>query len=112
VFYSHSLHSLHYPYQTAAFGVKQQTSEYCSRKAGYGRGQLSGISDVLIRNEDDDAFQYDWQKSSGMDNEKFDDYVSVDSHLALCESHVRATLLEGAEDEGDDTKPELVPKRS
>jgi hypothetical protein len=42
----------------------------------------------------------------------------VDSHLAtsgvstveeLCESHVRATLLEGAEDEGEDTEPEVVP---
>jgi hypothetical protein len=36
-----------------------------------------------MRNEDDDdAFQHNWQKFSGMDNEKFDDYVSVDSHLA------------------------------
>jgi hypothetical protein len=53
-----------------------------------------------------------------MDNEKFDDYVSVDSHLAtngvnrveqLCESHVGATLLERAEEEGEGTKPEVVP---
>jgi hypothetical protein len=29
-----------------------------------------------MRNEDDDdAFQHDWQKFSGMDNEKFDDYI-------------------------------------
>jgi hypothetical protein len=33
-----------------------------------------------MRNEDDDAF-LDWQKFSGMDNETFDDYVSVDSYL-------------------------------
>jgi hypothetical protein len=55
-----------------------------------------------MRNEDDDdAFQHDWKKFSGMDNEKFDDYISVDSHLAtsgvntveeLWESHVGATL--------------------
>jgi hypothetical protein len=47
-----------------------------------------------------------------MDNEKFDDYVSVDSHLAtsgvntveeLCESHVGAPHVEGAEEEGEDT---------
>jgi hypothetical protein len=72
-----------------------------------------------MRNEhDDNAFQHDWQKFSGMDNEKFDDYVSVDTHLAtssvntveeLCESHVGATLVEGAEEEGEDTEPEVVP---
>jgi hypothetical protein len=71
-----------------------------------------------MRNEDDDAFQHDWQKFSRTDNQKFDDYISVDSHLVtssastvkeLCESHVGATLLEGAEDEGDDTKPQVVP---
>jgi hypothetical protein len=55
-----------------------------------------------------------------MDNEKFDDYVSVDSHLAtscvnkvaeLCESHVGGPRVEGAEVEGEDTKPkpEVVP---
>jgi hypothetical protein len=59
-----------------------------------------------MRNEDDDdAFQHDWQKFSGMDNEKFDDCIPVDSHVAtssvntaeqLCESHVGAMLLEGA----------------
>jgi hypothetical protein len=41
----------------------------------------------------------------------------VDSHLAtsgvntveeLCESHVGATLLEGAQEETEDTKPEVV----
>jgi hypothetical protein len=72
-----------------------------------------------MRNEDDDdAFQHDWQKFSCMDNKKFDDYISVDSHLAtssvdtvveLCESHVGSTLLEGAEEEGVDTEPNVVP---
>jgi hypothetical protein len=80
VFYSDSRYSPHFPYQTAAFRVKQQTIEYCFRKAGCGRGQLSGVSDVVMRNEDDDdAFQHDWQKFSDMDNEKFDDYASVES---------------------------------
>jgi hypothetical protein len=72
-----------------------------------------------MRNEDDnEAFRHDWQKFRGMDNEKFDDYVSVDNHLAssrvntveqLCESHVGATLLKGPEEEGEDTEPEVVP---
>jgi hypothetical protein len=57
------------------------------------------------------------KRFSGMDNEKFDDYVSVDSHLAtsgfntveeLCKSHVRAVLLQGTEEE--DTEPQVVPK--
>jgi hypothetical protein len=98
--------------------VTQQTMEYCFRKAGYGRGQLSGVSDVVMRNEDDDAFQHESLKFSGMDNQKFDDYVSVNSHLAtsgvnpveeLCESHVGATMLDWAEEEGEDTEPEVVP---
>jgi hypothetical protein len=72
-----------------------------------------------MRNEDDyDAFRHDWQKFSGMNNEKFDDYVSIGSHLAtsgvntveeLCESLMGATRLEGAEEEGKDTEPEVVP---
>jgi hypothetical protein len=51
-----------------------------------------------MRNEDDDdAFHHDWQKFSGMDNETFDHYISVESHLAtscvntvkeLCARHV------------------------
>jgi hypothetical protein len=67
-----------------------------------------------MRNEDgDDAFHHDWQKFSGMDNEKFD-YISVDSHLAtsgvntvakLCDSHVGAPRVEGAEEEGKIPKP-------
>jgi hypothetical protein len=53
-----------------------------------------------------------------MDNEKFGDYVSADSHLAtscvntreeLCKGHVGATLLEGAKKVGEDTEPEVVP---
>jgi hypothetical protein len=125
VFYSHSLHSTHFPYQTAAFHIKPQAIEYCFQKADHGRGQLSGVSDVVMRNEDDnDAFQHDWQKFSVMDSEKFDEYVSVDSHLAtsgvntveeLCENHMGATLIQGAEEEGEDTEPELcqiLPKRS
>jgi hypothetical protein len=72
-----------------------------------------------MRNEDeDDAFLHDWQKFSGMDNEKFDDCVSVGSHLAtssvntveeLCKSHVEITRVEGAEEEGEDPEPEVVP---
>jgi hypothetical protein len=62
-----------------------------------------------MRNEDDDAFR-NWQKFSGMDNETFDDHVSVDSYLAtsgantvkeLCESHVGTMSVEG-----EDSEPE------
>jgi hypothetical protein len=44
---------------------------------------------------DDDDFLQDWEKLSGMNKDKFEDYVSVDSHVAtsgaqtvqeLCES--------------------------
>jgi hypothetical protein len=48
--------------------VTHQTLEYCFRKAVYRRGQPSDVSDVAMRNEDDeDAFR-DWQKFSSMDN--------------------------------------------
>jgi hypothetical protein len=90
VFYSLSLHSPHSPYQTAAFRVTPQPIEYCFRKAGYGRGQLSGVSDVVMKNED--------LATSG-----------VNTVEELCESHVVATLSEGSEEEGEDTKPEVVP---
>jgi hypothetical protein len=74
-----------------------------------------------MRNEDDDdASHHNWQTFSGMDNEKFDNYVSVDSHLVtsavntvekLRESHVGAVSLEGKEEEGEDSEPEpeVVP---
>jgi hypothetical protein len=61
--------------------VTQQTLEYCLRKAGCWRGQPSDVSDVAMRNEDEDDAFHDWQKFSGMGNEKFDYYVSVHSHL-------------------------------
>jgi hypothetical protein len=74
-------------------------------QAGYRRGQPSGVSDITMRNgDDDDAFHHDWQKFSAMNNEKFDNYISVDSHLATSgvnmvmeryESHVGATCVEG-----------------
>jgi hypothetical protein len=74
------------------------------------RESRSDVSDIAMRNEDDDlAFRHDWQKFSGTDDEKFDDCVSVDSHLVttgvnrveeLCESHVAALSLEG-----EDSKP-------
>jgi hypothetical protein len=69
-----------------------------------------------MRNEDDSDAFHTWQKFSGMDNEKFDDYVSVDSHLVtsgvnmvkeLCKSHVRTLSVEG---EDSEPEPEVVPK--
>jgi hypothetical protein len=94
--------------------VTQQTLEYCLRKAGYGRGQPLDVSDVAMRNEDDDDAFRDWQKFSGMDNKTSDDYVSVASYLAtsdgntveLCESHVGTTSVER---EDSALKPEVVP---
>jgi hypothetical protein len=68
-----------------------------------------------MRNDNDDDPFHDWQKFSGMDNEKSDDYMSVDSDLAtsgvstmkeLCESHV-GTL--GVEREDSEPEPEVVP---
>jgi hypothetical protein len=36
------------------------------------RESRSDVSDVAVRNEDDnDAFHHNWQKFRGMDNEKF-----------------------------------------
>jgi hypothetical protein len=58
-----------------------QTIKNCFRKAGYVQGQSSGDSDVVLTNNDDD-FRQDWEKSSGMNKDKFKDYVSVDSHVA------------------------------
>jgi hypothetical protein len=67
-----------------------------------------------MRNEDDNDASHDWQKFSGMDNEKSDDYVSVDSHLVtsgvntvkeLCESHVGTLSVDGEEEEGKIVNP-------
>jgi hypothetical protein len=33
---------------------------------------------------DDDDFRQDWEKFSGMNKDKFEDYVSVDIHVATC----------------------------
>jgi hypothetical protein len=63
---------------------------------------------MMMRNDDDDDDDDDddlhsWQKFSGMDNKKFDNYMSVDSHLVtsgvntmkeLCESHVGTLSVE------------------
>jgi hypothetical protein len=74
--------------------VTQQTLEYHFWKTDCGRGHPSDISDVAMRNEDyDDAF-HDWQKFSGTDNEKFDDYVSVNSHLVTCSVNTVKELCE------------------
>jgi hypothetical protein len=84
--------------------VTQQTIENCFRKAGYMQGESSGDSDVLTNNDDD--FHQDWEKFSGMNKDKFEDYVSVDSHVAtsgvetvqeLCESLVASGSVEGEE---------------
>jgi hypothetical protein len=67
-----------------------------------------------MRIEDNDDAFHDWQKFSGMDNDKFADYMSVDSHLAtsgvnmmkeLCESHVVTLSMEG---EDSEPKPKVV----
>jgi hypothetical protein len=68
-----------------------------------------------MRNDDNADASHNWQKLSGMDNEKFDDYMSVDSHLAigginmrkeLCDSNVGTLSMEG---EDSEPKPEVVP---
>jgi hypothetical protein len=66
-----------------------------------------------MRNEDDDDAFHDRQKFSGMRTETFDDYMSVDSHVATsgarCESHVGTCSVEG-EEEVEDSKPEPEPE--
>jgi hypothetical protein len=98
------LEAMHYTV-SAWRQVTQQKLEYCFRKTGYGRGQPSDVSDVAMRHEDDDDVFHAWRKFNGIDNEKFDDYTSVDSDLAtssvntvkeLCESHVGTLSVEGA----------------
>jgi hypothetical protein len=57
---------------------------------------------------DDDDFRQDWEKFSGMNKDIFEDYVSVDSHVAtcgvetvqkLCKSHMASASVEGEEGE-------------
>jgi hypothetical protein len=110
------LEALHYTV-AALQQVTQQTIENCFRKAGYMQGQSSGDSDVILTNDDDD-FRQDWGKFSGMNKDKFEDYVSVDSHVAtygvetvqkLCVSLVASGSVEGEEERGEDGEPEVVP---
>jgi hypothetical protein len=72
--------ALHYTV-AALQQVMQQTIENCFRKAGYVQGRSSGDSDVVLTN-DDDNFCQDWEKFSGMNKDKFEDFISVDSHVA------------------------------
>jgi hypothetical protein len=106
------LEALHYTV-AALQQVTQQTIENCFRKAGYVQGQSSGNSDVVLTND----FRQDWEKFSGMNKDKFEDYVSVDSHVAtcgvetvleLCVSLVSSWSVEGEGGE-EDGKPEVVP---
>jgi hypothetical protein len=101
------LQALHYTV-AALQQVTQQTIENLFRKAGYVQGQSSGDGDVVLTNDDDD-FRQDWEKFSGMNKDKFEDYVSVDNHVAtsgvetvqeLCESVVASGSVEGEEGGG------------
>jgi hypothetical protein len=71
------LKALHYTV-AALKQVTQQTIENCFRKAGYVQGQSSGDSDVVLTNDDDDLRQ-DWEKFSGMNRDKIEDYVTGQS---------------------------------
>jgi hypothetical protein len=101
------LEALHYTV-AALQQATQQTIEICFLKAGYVQGQSSGDSDVVLTNNDD--FRQDWEKFSGMNKDKFEGNVSVDSHVAtcgvetvqeLCVSHVASGSVEGEEEGGE-----------
>jgi hypothetical protein len=110
------LEALHYTV-VAVQQVTQQTIENCFWKAGYVQGQCSGDSDIILTNDDND-FRQDWEKFSGMNKDIFEDYVSVDSHVAtsgvetvqeLCESLAASGSVEGEGGEKEDGEPEVVP---
>jgi hypothetical protein len=98
--------------------VIQQTIVNCFRKTGYVQGHSSGDSDVVLTNDDDD-FRQDWEKFSGMNKDIFEDYASVDSHVAtsgvetvqeLCESLKASGSVEGeGGEEKEDGEPKVVP---
>jgi hypothetical protein len=111
-----ALEALHYSV-AALQQVTQQTIKHCFRKAGYVQGQSSGDSDVVLTN-DDNNFRQDWEKFSGMNKDKFEDCVFVDSQMAtsgvetvqeLCVSFMASGSVEGEEGGGEeeDGKPEL-----
>jgi hypothetical protein len=78
------------------------------------QGQSSGDSDVVLTNDDD--FRQDWEKFSGMNKDKFEDYVSVDSHVATCSVETVQELCVSLVASGSEEReveeagePEVVP---
>jgi hypothetical protein len=81
------------------------------------QGQSSGNSDIVLTIDDHD-FRQHWEKFSGTNKDKFEDYVSVDNHVAtsgvdtvqeLCESLVASGSVEGDKGGEEDGEPEVVP---
>jgi hypothetical protein len=83
------------------------------------QGQSSGDSELILTNDDND-FRQDWEKFSGMNKDEFEDYVSVDSHVAPCGvetvqelfvSLMASRSVEGEEEGGgeEEGEPEVVP---